>query len=124
MNIVGNWVAIERKGTQLQELPQSARAENVAVGKSIYVDILADTIAQLSEVTTIINAIRDIEKKPVAMITISGIRTDYRPGDRFTLNRKDDLISIDLIVRDITWDFRQKNTIIKGDATLSEFFTE
>ena len=96
--VVGNWVAIERKGTQLQELPQSARAENVAVGKSIYVDILADTIAQLSEVTTIINAIRDIEKKPVAMITISGIRTDYRPGDRFTLNRKDDLISIDLIV--------------------------
>ena len=87
-------------------------------------DILADTIAQLSEVTTIINAIRDIEKKPVAMITISGIRTDYRPGDRFTLNRKDDLISIDLIVRDITWDFKRENTIIKGDATLSEFFTE
>ena len=122
--VVGNWVAIERKGTQLQELPQSARAENVAVGKSINVDILADTIAQLSEVITIINAIRDIEKKPVAMITVSGIKTDYRPGDRFTLNRKDDLISIDLIVRDITWDFRQKNTIIKGDATLSEFFTE
>ena len=113
--------AIERKGTQLQELPQSARAENVAVGKSIYVDILADTIAQLSEVTTIINAIRDIEKKPFAMITISGIRTDYRPGDRFTLNRKDDLISIDLIVRDITWDFRQKNTIIKGDDTIGVF---
>ena len=32
--VVGNWVAIERKGTQLQELPQSARAENVAVGKA------------------------------------------------------------------------------------------
>ena len=121
--VEGTWKATERKGTQLQTLDITARSENVSVGKVLSIPMLADTVAQTSNMTTILNQIRDVEKKPKAVVTIAGIQTSYYPGDRFTLDRSEDQITIDMIARNITWDFNRKTTTIKGDATLSELVT-
>jgi len=121
--VAGNWRVTERKGTQLQTLDITARSENVSVGKVLNISMLADTVAQTTNMTTILNGIRDVEKKPQAVVTVAGIKTDYYPGDRFTLDRSEDQITIDMIARDITWDFNNKNTTIKGDSTLSELVT-
>ena len=86
--------------------------------------MLADTVAQVSNMTTILNETRDVKKKPQASITVSEIKTDYYPGDRFKLDRSEDQITIDMIARTITWDFNNKTTNIKGDATLSELVTQ
>ena len=122
--VEGTWKATERKGSQLQTLDITARSENVSVGEVISFPMLADTVAQTGNMITILNEIRDVEKKPKAVITVADIQSDYRPGDRFKLDRPEDEISIDMMARDITWNFDNKTTTIKGDATLSEFVTQ
>ena len=121
--VSGTWAVTEKKGEQLQTLEIIARSENVSVGQVITIQMLADTVAQTSSVTTILNEIRDVEKKPKAVITIAGIQTGYHPGDRFILDRSEDQITIDMLTRDITWDFNNKNTTVSGDAILSELVT-
>ena len=122
--VEGTWKATQRKGSQLQTLDITARSENVSVGQVLSIPMLADTVAQVSNMTTILNETRDVEKKPQASITVSEIKTDYYPGDRFKLDRSEDQITIDMIARTITWDFNNKTTNIKGDATLSELVTQ
>jgi hypothetical protein len=87
-------------------------------------NVYADTLAQVSEVSTIITAVKNIEIKPTASITVADIQTGWKPGDRFTLNREDDLITIDMIVRTINYNFVSQDTTISGDATLTDFTTD
>ena len=54
---------------------------------------------------------------------VADIQTSWTPGDRFTLNRKNDLISIDIVIRTINFNFEQQLTTISGDATLTDFIT-
>ena len=118
-SVVGNFEVTERKGTQLFTQNVAVPALNVSVGQTINKTVFADTIAHVSEVSTIIN----IEIKPTASITVADIQTGWTLGDRFTLNRKLDLISIDMIVRSINFNFETQLTTISGDATLTEFNT-
>tara|TARA_R110000823_G_scaffold273446_2_gene392495 strand:+ start:865 stop:2166 length:1302 start_codon:yes stop_codon:yes gene_type:complete len=122
-SVVGNFAVTERKGTQLFTQNVAVPASNVPVGSTINKTVLADTNAHVSEVATIITAIKNIEIKPTASITVADIQTSWTPGDRFTLNRKLDLISIDMIVRSINFNFETQLTTISGDATLTEFLT-
>ena len=123
-SVVGNFSVTERKGTQLFTQNVAVKANNVSVGESINLQVFADTNAHVSEIQTIITAIKNIEIKPIAFITVADIQTGWSAGDRFTLNRKLDLISIDIIVRSLNFNFENQTTTISGDATLSEFNTE
>ncbi len=122
-SVSGDYVVTERKGTQLFTQGVSVVASNVPIGSTINKTMLADKISQVSEVSTIITAIKNIEIKPTASITVADIKTSWKPGDRFTLNRQSDLISIDMLVRSISYNFVTQDTTISGDATLSEFLT-
>jgi hypothetical protein len=114
----------ERKETQLFLESISVVATNVQVGRTLTKNVYADTLAQVSEVSTIITAVKNIEIKPTASITVADIQTDWKPGDRFTLNREADLITIDMIVRTINYNFVSQDTTISGDATLTDFTTD
>ena len=122
-SVSGDYQVTERKGTQLFTQGVSVVASNVPIGSTINKTMLADKISQVSEVSTIITAIKNIEIKPTASITVADIKTSWKPGDRFTLNRQSDLISIDMIVRSISYNFVSQDTTISGDATLTEFLT-
>ena len=52
---------------------------------------------------------------------IDGIEDTYTPGDRFTFNREEDQIKVDMLARSITWDWARRQTTLSGDATLSIF---
>ena len=123
-SVVGNFSVTERKGTQLFTQNVAVKANNVSVGESIHFKVFADTNAHVAEIQTIITAIKNIEIKPTAFITVADIQTGWSAGDRFTLNRKLDLISIDIIVRSLNFNFENQTTTISGDATLTEFNTE
>jgi len=122
-SVEGKYISIVKKGTQLENLDVSVTASNVAVGRVLEKYVYADTVAQVSEVSTIINAIKAVEINPVAAITVADIKTSWKPGDRFTLNREPDLITIDMIVRSINYNFVTQETTISGDATLTDFIT-
>ena len=122
-SVVANFFVTERKGAQLFTRNVAVPALNVSFGSTINKTVFADANAHVSEVSTIVTAIKNIEIKPTASITVADIQTDWNPGDRFTLNRKLDLISIDMIVRSINFNFNTQLTTITGDATLSEFIT-
>ena len=122
-SVEGIYTVTERKGTQLFSHEISVPVQNVPIGSTVNKNIYADTIAQVGEITTIITAIKNIEIKPTATITVADIQTEWKAGDRFTLNRQTDLISMDMIVRSISYNFVSQNTTISGDATLSEFIT-
>jgi len=66
-----------------------------------------------------VDAIRDIEKKPIASVVVDGIMDTNLPGDRFTFSRQEDQVKVDLLTRSITWDWRDRRTTFSGDATLS-----
>tara|TARA_R110000824_G_scaffold298254_1_gene486486 strand:+ start:88 stop:1389 length:1302 start_codon:yes stop_codon:yes gene_type:complete len=123
-SVSANFSVIERKGTQLFTQKVAVVSSNVAVGATLKRNVYADSNAHVSEVSTIITAIKNIEIKPTASITVADIQTSWTPGDRFTLNRKLDLISIDMLVRSINFNFQTQLTTISGDATLTEFNTE
>jgi len=123
-SVEARYNVIERKETQLFLESVSVVATNVPVGRTMTKNVYADTLAQVSEVSTIITAVKNIEIKPIASITVADIQTGWKPGDRFTLNREDDLISIDMIVRSINYNFVSQDTTISGDATLTDFTTD
>jgi hypothetical protein len=75
----------------------------------------------LNNLQGVLDAIRDIEKKPIATVTLSGIQDTYTPGDRFTFNREQDQIKVDMLARSISWDWSRRQTTLSGDATLSIF---
>ena len=64
---------------------------------------------------------RDVYKKPIATVTVDGIQDTYTPGDRFTFNREQDQIKVDMLARSISWDWARRQTTLSGDATLSIF---
>jgi len=123
-SVIGNYEAITRKGEQLQNLDVAVTVTNIPIGRLIVREMYADTVSHVSEVNTILTAIKNIEIKPTASITVSDIQTGWKPGDRFTLNRNQDLISIDMIVRNIQYNFLTQDTTISGDATLTDFTTD
>lgn len=66
-----------------------------------------------------LDSIRDIEKKPKVTVKLQGIRPNYQIGDRFTFNRKESQTRTDMMVREITWDWRDQTTTIAGDCDIS-----
>ena len=95
-------------------------SENLPTGRTINVhNYWRGTSKLFPPVQSDLDEFRDIEKKPIATVTLEGIKDTYTPGDRFTFNRKQDQVKVDLLTRSITWDWANRQTTLSGDATLS-----
>lgn len=97
------------------------RSQNQASGRELTAPVFADSYSDASLVSGRLDAIRDIEKKPRATVTVPEIQVDWAPGDRFKFSREQDFLSADLIAREITYDFRNQTTTVSGDASLSAY---
>lgn len=97
------------------------RSEYTANGTEVEVPVFSDSYADASLVSGRLDAIRDIEKKPTASVTVPEIYPDWKPGDRFKFSREQDFLSADLIAREITYNFRDQTTTVAGDATLTAY---
>ena len=95
-------------------------SENLPTGRTINVhNYWRGTSKLFPPVQSDLDEFRDIEKKPIATVTLEGIKDTYTPGDRFTFNRKQDQVKVDLLTRSITWDWANRQTTLSGDANLS-----
>lgn len=97
------------------------RAENKPVGREENAPVFADSYGDAAQVVGRLEAIRDIDKKPVVSVTVPEIQVGYRPGDRFKFSREQDFLSADMIARKITFNFKDETTTLEGDATLTAY---
>ena len=57
--------------------------------------------------------------KPVTSITLGDLDVDVQVGDRIKTTREEDGLDIDMMVREITYNFNEVETTFVGDSTLS-----
>ena len=112
-----NWIDLSGPETKTLDLVSN----NLSYGKQIIYKNYYGTNKNSYGTQANVDAIRDIEKKPLASVTLDGIYDTYQPGDRFTFNREQDQIKVDMLARSISWDWARRQTTISGDATLSIF---
>lgn len=106
----------------LQVITQSVESVNSSNGANKSVNIYADQFSQSagssSEVQIYLDAIRDIEKKPIVTIKVFGLKSDWKIGDRINYFHQEEMINSDMIIRELTLNFADETTTISGDATI------
>jgi len=108
--------------TYITQSVDSWTSENLPTGRTIQIHNYWGGTSKWSQPTQAdLDEFRDIEKKPIATGTVDGIQHTYTPGDRFTFNREQDQIKVDMLARSISWDWARRQTRLSGDATLSIF---
>ena len=110
------------RGSQLEKVSIEYASHNLHYGRILTLPCYTTTnqgVTYLNNLQGVLDAIRDIEKKPIASVVLSGIRDTYTPGDRFTFNREQDQVKVDMLARSISWDWASRQTTLSGDATLS-----
>lgn len=122
--VSSSWTITTPEGGKLVRKPNSARSANKPKGRELSVSAYADRYDDIPRVTGRLDAVRDIEKKAAAKVTIPEIKTDIDVGDRVQFQRLQDFLQCSLVVRSIDFDFAEKTTTVEGDATLSQFVWE
>jgi hypothetical protein len=69
--------------------------------------------------TLILNSIKSILNKPVITANIGGIQSNLEIGSRIKFNRQEDGVSVDMIIRTISFDFSDLQTQIAGDGFIT-----
>lgn len=110
-----NWVALSGPETNTLDMVSN----NLSYGKQIVYKNYYGTNKVAYGSQARVDAIRDIEKKPIASVVLDGIQDTTKPGDRFTFTREQDQITVDMLARSITWDWGTRQTTLSGDANLS-----
>jgi hypothetical protein len=119
--LVSNWAArVPFTGTDKrlgsQENNQFANNNSLLVGNTKTIPVFVESeILQKS----ILQSLMDIQNKPSISVTKSTIDIDCRPGDRLVFNDEDKEVSFELIVREISFDFRREQTTFSGDGKAS-----
>lgn len=119
--VSGTFTVTTPEAGKLVQKQVEFRAENQANGRELTAPVYADSYGDSALVLGRLQAIRDIEKKPLVSVTVPDIQVDYKPGDRFKFSREQDFLTADMIARSITYDFRNQTTKLEGDATLSAY---
>lgn len=112
------------RGIWQRDYKTTLRSENLDYGKTLKVNLPVQNWSEISDYQTVVDAIRDVEKKPTASIRVKGIQSSYMPGDRFTANREEDHVKVTLTVRSLTFDWKSRTTTISGDCELSLYEDE
>ena len=100
---------------QIEERPVSVMVSNSPTGKIVDIPYVTENI---DDQRTILNAIRNIINKPVVDLVIGDVRTDIKIGNRIKAIREEDGLSIDMIVRTVSYDFSGLSTKISGDGSI------
>ena len=106
---------------EFEEIPVEVQSVNLTAGKTKTVKVYADRFDAVSAMETILDAIRDVEKKPRASITIDGVKSSYEIGDRFVYNSREDFVKYDLFTESIEWDFSNRQTTVSGHSSLTPY---
>ena len=110
-----NWIDLVGPETKTLDLVSN----NLSYGKKIkYKNYYGTNLISYGTQANV-DAIRDIEKKPIATVVCDGIMDTNLPGDRFSFSRQEDKVNVDMLVRSIEWDWGSRNTTFSGDATLA-----
>jgi len=115
------------QGTQLETKTRTVTSDNLSYGKVKTYPFYWGTFPRTFDAASTpivtaqarMDAIKNIEKKPIASVTVDGIQGTYTPGDRFEFNREEDQIKVDMLARDFVFDWGSNTTTMRGDATLS-----
>ncbi len=107
---------------ELQEINKTVESINSSNGINknikVYADQFSQSEDQTSEVQVYLNAIRDIEKKPIVTIKVYGLKSDFKIGDRIKYFHEEEMINSDMLIRELTFNFAEETTTISGDATI------
>lgn len=110
-----NWVDLSGPETNTLDMVST----NLSYGKQIVYKNYYGTNKVAYGSQAKVDAIRDIDKKPTASVVLDGIQDTAKPGDRFTFTREQDQITVDMLVRSISWNWATRQTTLEGDAALS-----
>ena len=101
---------------QIEDRPISVMISNTESGKIVDVPNVTENV---DDQITILKNIRTVLNKPVINLTIGDVRTDIKVGTRIKGIRKEDGLSLDMMVRTIAYDFSGLTTQVSGDGTIS-----
>ena len=102
--------------TALVQENRTVRVENLFDGELIQIKNVTD---DLDDMKSFLENIKVNRIKPVTSITVGDVDVDISIGDRIKTTREEDGLDIDLIVREITYNFNEVETTFVGDSTLS-----
>ena len=97
------------------------REESVMINNSSSGEIrdIINVTKNREDQTEILNSIKRILNKPVITANIGGIQSNLEIGSRVKFNRQEDGVSVDMIIRTISFDFSDLQTQIVGDGFIT-----
>lgn len=101
--------------SEIEDRPVSIMISNSPTGRIVDVPYVTENI---DDQRAILNSIKDILNKPVIDLVVGDVRTDIKIGNRVKAIREEDGISIDMIVRTVSYDFSGLSTKISGDGSI------
>ena len=101
--------------SEIEDRPVSIMISNSPTGRIVDVPYVTENI---DDQRSILNSIRDILNKPVIDLVVGDVRTDIKIGHRVKAIREEDGLSIDMIVRTVSYDFSGLSTKISGDGSI------
>ena len=107
---------VTTRPASIETRPVSVVIDNSASGK--IVDVPAVTKNRV-DARTILEGVRTVVNKSIVDLVIGGVRTDIKVGGRVKTNRQEDGISIDMMVRTVSYDFGGLTTKISGESVIS-----
>ena len=99
----------------IESRPVSVMVSNSPAGKIVDVPYVTTNI---EDQRTVLNSVKQILNKPVVDMTIGNVRTDIMVGTRIQSVREEDGLSIDMIVRTVSYDFAGLTTKVSGDGNI------
>ena len=100
----------------LDEREESVMISNSASGEiRDFINVTKNRESQ----TKILNSLKNITNRPVITANVGGVKSDLKIGSRVKFNREEDGVSVDMIIRTISFDFSGLQTQIVGDGTIS-----
>ena len=107
-------------GTDLESQELGSVFSLGASGSDISLNALADDSSQASAVSSMLTSIKNVLIKPTVKAKITGLKSSWRPGDRIVFDRRIEQVHVDMKVRSIEWDSVALETIIEGEATITD----
>lgn len=113
------WKQNTVNGTQipavLEEKQESVMITNLPTGEIRDIRYITKSI---EDQRSMLKKIKEITNKIVVTSVIGNVLTNIKVGSRVKFNREEDGVSVDMIVRIITYDFQELQTQIVGDGTV------
>lgn len=100
----------------LDEREESVMLNNFSSGE---IRDITNVTKNREDQISILNSIKSILNKPVITANIGGIQSNLEIGSRIKFNRQEDGVSVDMIIRTISFDFADLQTQIAGDGFIT-----